>query len=239
MRGNEPLSTAAFESLLQWWNDAGVDCLVDEVPRDWLRAASRSPAAAAPAPAAPLGDSWPDQLDLFQSFLASDETLPFAAPRAPRICPAGDPSAGLMLLSDMPQLADCSSGVLLSGEAGALFDNMLAAIGRDRGSIYLASLSCLRSATGTFTSETAAICAELARHHVALVRPKALVLLGDACSKALLGLSVMQARGRWHNLTTPAGEIPALASFHPSFLLGQPVAKRHAWADLLMLKDKL
>lgn len=242
MRGNEPLSSGAVESLLQWWNDAGVDCLVDEASRDWLRPPSARARAENPvqdkAPArasAPL----PGQLDLFQAYLASDDSLPFAAPGAPRICPTGDPSAGLMLLSDMPQASDCGAGTLLTGEPGALFDRMLAAIGRDRNSIYLASLSCLRPASGIFTDETAALCAELARHHVALVAPKALLLLGDACAKALLNLSVIQARGRWHSLATPGGDIPTLVSFHPAFLLGQPKAKRHAWADLLMLKEKL
>lgn len=189
----------------------------------------------APPQAAPL----PDQLELFRAWLATDETLPFAAPSAPRICPSGDPASDLMMLTDMPTAADCSVGVLLSGQVGTLFDRMLAAIGRERGSIYLAALSCLRSANGGFTKESAAQCVEIARHHVGLAAPKALLLLGDACAKALLGLSVMQARGRWHVIATPAGDIATLVSFHPSYLLDQPAAKRHAWADLQKLEEKL
>jgi DNA polymerase len=245
MRGNEPLSAAQAESLLQWWNDAGVDCPVDEAPRDWLRA----PVAAVQegslhSPTAPdspprSAEELPDQLELFHAYLAGSATLPFAAPAAPRVCPAGDPASGLMMLSDMPNAADCGAGVLLSGETGALFDRMLAAIGRNRDSIYLAALSCLPSASGTFTSDSAARCTEIARHHVALVAPKVLLLLGDACAKALLGLSVIQARGQWHRLATAAGEIETLVSFHPAYLLEQPAAKRHAWADLQMLEERL
>src|SRR5687768_7030302 len=240
MRGDEPLSAAEAESLLQWWTEAGVDCLVDERPRDWLRPQPAPPAAASvvrenvPAPA-PAPRQLPDQLGLFRVWLASEETLPFAVPSAPRICSSGDPASGLMMLSDMPTAADCSAGILLSGQAGALFDRMLAAIGRDRASIYLASLSCLRSPGGSFTSETAAQCAELARHHIGLAAPRAVLLLGDACAKALLGVSVIQARGRWHQISTTAGDSPALVSFHPSYLLEQPAAKQHAWADLQML----
>ena len=181
----------------------------------------------------------PDQLELFRSWLATDEALPFAAPAAPRVCPSGDPASGLMMLTDMPNAADCSAGVLLSGQTGALFDRMLAAIGRDRESIYLAALSCLRSTSGGFTNDSAAQCAALARHHIGLAQPKAVLLLGDACAKALLGLSVIQARGRWHSISTPAGEIAALASFHPSYLLEQPAAKARAWADLQMLSERL
>ena len=66
-----------------------------------------------------------------------------------------------------------------------------------------------------------------------------MLLFGDACAKALLGLSVMQARGRWHELSTHAGQIPTLATFAPNFLLDQPAAKAGAWADLQMLMERL
>ena len=247
MRGDEPLSSAQAESLLQWWSDAGVDCLVDEAPRDWLRAAAKAvvsdgsrplqpptPSATEGPPPRP-GADLPAQLELFHAFLASDAGLPFATPAAPRVCPSGDPASGLMMLTDMPTGADCSAGTLLSGPAGALFDRMLAAMGRDRGSIYLASLSCMASASGGFTGESATRCAEIGRHHVGLVAPKVLLLLGDACAKAMLGLSVIQARGRWHRLTTASGDIETLVSFHPAYLLEQPAAKRHAWVDLQMV----
>ena len=240
-RGSEQLSPGEAHSLLQWWSDAGVDTLVDESPRDWLRPPP-APAPVAPHPTKPLSEpaeSLPDQLDLFRTYLAENDQLPFAATAAPRICPAGDPGSGLMILTDMPSDADCSAGTILSGEAGILFDAMLAANGRDRGNIYLASLSCLRPPSGSFDAGSAARCATLALHHVGLVAPKAVLLLGDTCAKALLGLSVIQARGRWHALATHSGQIAALASFHPNYLLDQPAAKRHAWHDLQMLMERV
>lgn len=244
---SEAFSADEAFSALQWWSDAGVDILVDEEARDWL-AAKSEPAAAplkvegaqAKTEDAPEdGQMFPDQLDLFQTWLSDSEHLPFAFPAAPRVCPSGDPQSGLMMITDMPAIEDCETGALISGEAGRLFDRMLAAIGRDRGSIYLASLSCLRAPSGSFTEESAVRCATLARHHIGLAVPKAALLLGDNCCKALLGMAVMQARGRWHQISTHAGHIPAMASFHPSYLLDRPAAKKHAWADLLMLMEKL
>jgi DNA polymerase len=140
-----------------------------------------------------------------------------------------------MLLADMPAAEDCAAGTLLSGEAGRLFDRMLAAIGRDRGSIYLASLSCLRSPDGRWNGEASGRCAALARHHVGLVQPRALLLLGDAPSKALLGMGMAQGRGRWHEVQTHAGPVKALVTLPPDLLLKQPGLKAHAWADLQML----
>jgi len=238
-RENGPISPAEAASVLQWWSDAGVDCLVDEAPRDWLRPEPRPAAASVEAAAAAPAEELPAQLDLFRAWLAESADLPFAAPGAPRVCPSGDPHSGLMLLTDMPTEQDCAEATLLTGEAGRLFDRMLAAIGRDRSSIYLASLSCLKSPSGSFAQDSAQRCATLARHHIGLAAPKAVLLLGDNTAKALLGMPTIQARGRWHEIATHAGQISAVASFHPSYLLGQPAAKRHAWADLQMLMERL
>lgn len=248
-RGNDRWAPAA-ESVLQWWSDAGVDILIDEAPRDWLRPQpapagapapeARKPARApAPPPREAPAETLPDQLDLFQAWLKSSDTLAYAAPSAPRVCPSGDPASGLMILADMPSTDDCAAGTLLSGEPGRLFDRMLAAIGRNRDSVYLAALSCLRSPDGRFSSPAALNCATLARHHIGLVAPKAVLLFGDACSKALTGLSMAQARGRWHVIPTQSGPVKALVSIPPATLLNLPAAKAHAWADLQMLIEEV
>jgi DNA polymerase len=235
-RGSDTISPAALSALM-WWADAGVDVMIDEEPRDWLRAKAKAPPAAAPAEPAPA--ALPDQLELFRAYLRDHDTLPYASPAARRVCPSGDPASGLMMLTDMPAADDCAAGTLLSGAAGALFDRMLAAIGRDRGSIYLASVSCLRSPDGRHSGDGASRCAALARHHIGLAAPRALLLFGDEPSKALLGLGMSQARGRWHEVATHAGPIRTIVTIPPDYLLKQPSAKAHAWADLQLLMQGL
>ena len=245
-RGNDPITPEAAASLLQWWADAGVDVMIDESPRDWLRVKPKPAPAVIGAsaldarPDVPLSaDALPDQLELFRGFLRDNAALPYASPSAKRVCPAGDPTAGLMIMTDMPAAEDCGTGTLLTGDVGRLFDRMLAAIGRDRNSIYLASLSCLRSPDGRFTTGPAKECARLALHHIGLAAPKALLLFGDACSKALIGLPMAQARGRWHEIATHAGPIRTIVTLPPSYLLAQPSAKALAWADLQLLMEGL
>ena len=238
------MSPGDAANILSWWSEAGVDTLVAETPRDWLRAvpAPGPPAAAfaeTPLAFAEADEELPGQLDLFQAWLASTDRLAFAAPSAPRICPSGDPASGLMILADMPTGEDCAAGTLIAGEAGRLFDRMLAAIGRDRNSVYLAALSCLRSPDGQLSGEPARRCADLARHQIGLVAPRALLLLGDACARAMLGLGVAQARGRWHEVATHAGPVRTLVTMKPDFLLSQPAHKVRAWADLQMLIEEV
>jgi uracil-DNA glycosylase family 4 len=249
-RADELVTAAEAASVLQWWLDAGVDVSVDEAPRDWLRPKA-APAAAVTAPeaagevargvsaAAPADETLPDQLDLFRAWLNTHDALPYAAPSAPRVCPAGDPASGLMIMIDMPSAEDCGAGTLLSGEVGRLFDRMLAAIGRDRSSVYFAALSCLRSADGRLTGAPEQHCARLARHHIGLAAPKALLIFGDGASKSLLGLPVPRARGRWHEVATHAGPVRAIATLSPRQLLTQPAQKALAWADLQMLMEGL
>jgi uracil-DNA glycosylase len=235
-RASDPMEPAVASALL-WWADAGVDVMIDEEPRDWLR--PKPKAAPAPIQVEPVAEALPDQLDLFQAYLRDHDRLPYASPAARRVCPSGDPASGLMLLTDMPAAEDCAAGTLLSGAAGRLFERMLAAIGRDRASIYLASLSCLRSPDGRLSGEAAGQCAALARHHIGLAAPKALLLFGDAPSKALLGMAMSQARGRWHDIATHAGPVRTIVTIPPDFLLKQPSAKAHAWADLQLLMQGL
>ncbi len=78
--------------------------------------------------------------------------------------------------------------------------------------------------------------------HIALVRPKRLVLLGGVAAKALLRAKdgITRLRGRWHQVAVEGmGEVPALATLHPAYLLRTPAAKRDAWADLLLLRRTL
>lgn len=218
--------------MLGWWQEAGVDTIVAEAPRDWLAPKAKVPDGPPPAPPP---DALPDTLEGFRAWLAATDQLPYVAPGAPRVAPAGDAACGLMILADMPS----PDGGLISGEAGTLFDRMLTAIGRSRDTIYLAVLSPIRTPTGTIGEVEAARLAEIARHHVGLVSPRALLLFGDIVGKALAGSAVAAARGRWHEVQTGAGPIRTLVTLRPEKLLTQPNLKSLAWEDLQMLMEAL
>ena len=127
----------------------------------------------------------------------------------------------------------------MSGAAGRLFDRMLAAIGRDRSSIYLVPLCAARPAAARIAPEIEARLGELLAHHIALTAPKRVLLMGNAPSRAMLGLDFLRARGSLrpvnHEAGTIRGSFEAVATFHPRFLIEQPAKKAEAWKDLQML----
>jgi DNA polymerase len=140
-----------------------------------------------------------------------------------------------MLLADMPAAEDCSAGASSPAKRVGCSIACSPAIGRDRGSIYLAFAVLSASPDGRWSGEASGRCAALARHHIGLVAPRVLLLLGDAPAKALIGMGMAQGRGRWHDIQTHAGPVKALVTLPPDLLLKQPGLKAHAWADLQML----
>jgi uracil-DNA glycosylase family 4 len=227
---------ALAASALDWWHDAGVDTLVDDGPRDWL--APPAPLVAAPAPglAAALPVASPAEMPaLLTDFLdwRAGPAVPEASWGGVAFAATGPADAAFMVLVDCPERDDGET--LLSGPAGRLFDRMLAAIGLTREAIHLTSVCAKRPTAGRVHQEVEAQLAAIAQHHVGLVAPKRLLVLGNAASRAILATDLSNARGRLHAFNHKTGKTGTIASFHPRFLLEKPAAKAEAWRDLQML----
>jgi DNA polymerase len=111
---------------------------------------------------------------------------------------------------------------------------MLAAIGFSADQAYLANLSCAHSPGARPSPKELEACAAIARRHVALVRPKRLLLLGDGPCRALLGKPLAAARGHVHKVEG----VRTIATFHPRWLLERASDKARAWSDLLLLMEE-
>lgn len=232
MDGEREYSRSELAGLLEWWVEAGVDVAVAETPRNWLKPADKS----APEPAAQSNVAEPSHETLaeLRDWLASSVQLPLASATARRILPHGPEIAAVMLLSDAPSLEDFASGQPIGGEAWVLAGRMLAAIGIGADEAYSASLSCFHAPGTRMTEQDRAACADIARRHIVLARPKRLILLGDGPCRALLGQPLASARGHVHKVEG----VRTIATFHPRWLLGRPGDKAKAWADLLLLMEE-
>ncbi|MCA1749516.1 MAG: uracil-DNA glycosylase [Sphingomonadales bacterium] len=176
-----------IESLIDWWRRAGADTIVADRPSSWFEArpAKPQPRAAQPPAETRTGPVMPDTLEAFRDWWRDHDFA--GAPQTDRVAPEGDPASGLMVLLDMPEPGDAEAGRLASGDVGLLLDRMLAAIGRDRASIYLAGLCPAAMPGGSLAEDRIEPLAEAARRHIALAAPKLLLLMGEATSRALCG----------------------------------------------------
>jgi DNA polymerase len=226
------LDSAAL-SALNWWTEAGVDTLVDDAPRDWLTPAkdlSGGPSALPPAQKIAERATLPETLEAFRAFLLSDGALPGAS--VGRIDAAGDAASGIAIVVDMPEAEDRTSGKLLSGEIGALFDRMLSAIKLDRSHVYLIPFSPVRPTSQRLGAADIDKLSPLLRHHLALAAPRKVLLLGDAPVQALLGQPAIKARDTVHHLTIGQLEVPIIATIHPRLVNLRRDYRPLVWADL-------
>ena len=230
---HDRLNAAEAASVLGWWIEAGVDVAIQEQPRAWLGAAAAPTtephAIAAPEPSPEI----PADLEAFRGWLGQATSIPLAKTGSRRVLPTGLEAAEVMLLADMPTPEDVAEGQPIGGEAWALTERMLAAIGLTSEQAYVASLSCFHSPGTRLSGEDLEACAAIARRHIALAKPKRLLLLGDSPNRALLGKPLTAARGHVHKVEG----VRTVATFHPRFLLDRPSNKALAWRDLLLLME--
>ena len=238
------LSASDWASALDWWRDAGVDMLVDDTPRDWFAAlpapspaSLTQPAVAAAAIAATVAAALPLTMAEFAEWRLGAEA-PEAAWSGISLAASGPVDAKIMVLVDCPDREDGDAGALLSGAPGRLFDRMLAAIGLSRETVHVAAVCARRPAAGRMAREIEARLGEVARHHVALVAPERLLLLGDATARAVLGTERLAARGGLRPFNHDRGSTGVVASLHPRLLIDRPMMKAESWRDLqLLVKD--
>ena len=228
------IGVAEARSALAWWLEAGVDTLVQEEPRDWLRPAVEKPAAKVSEPPPPnLVQPSHESLAELKQWLSSSMDLPLASSTAKRVLPHGPEEAPIMLLTDAPTVADYAAGQPIGGDAWDLARRMLAAIRIPADQAYSASLSCVHVPGSKMSPADREACAEIARKHIKLARPRRLLLLGDGPAQALLGKPLPQARGHVHKVEG----VRTVATFHPRALINQPSNKSLAWKDLLLLME--
>jgi uracil-DNA glycosylase len=204
--------------LLQWWLDAGVDTAISEQPRQWLKAPASRSAGVVAEIAAPSPAQLPADYDTFRAWLETSTGLPLERAGARRILPHGLPGARIMLLSDAPAREDAAEGKPIGGDAWLLATRMLAAIKLSPDEAYSASLACFHTPGTKLGDAELARCADIARRHIALVKP-------ELCLKV---------RGRPHRIEG----VRTVATFHPRWLLQRPADKALAWRDLLLLMEE-
>ena len=154
----------------------------------------------------------------------------------------GNPQARVMFVGEAPGREEDLEGLPFVGRSGKLLDQMIAAIGLDRTSAYIANIIPWRPpGNRTPTPQESQICLPFILRQIELANPDVLVCLGGPSSQTLLGVKegIKRTRGRWFNFHTGTREIRAIATFHPAYLLRSPLEKRFAWRDFLAIKKAL
>lgn len=233
--GSSPLPPAAVPSLL--------GDLPPPAGRGRPAAGSRGPGGEQVATARAVAGSCKDLAEL-EAALAKLDLCPLKA-TATRLCFAdGNPDARLLLIGEAPGAEEDRQGKPFMGPSGQLLDRMLATIGLDRSLVWITNIIFWRPpGNRSPTAAEIAICQPFLERQIELLRPSYVLFVGGVAARALLGLEegVTKLRGRPLTYAPPWAEapIPGLVTFHPAYLLRQPLQKRLVWRDLLRLRADL
>ncbi len=151
--------------------------------------------------------------------------------------------APLMVIGDLPGSEEDQSGKPFVGPSGQLLDKMLSAINCSRSdNAYLTNFVPWRPlGSAKPNTEILSMCKPFVERHIALAKPKIVVLMGGIPAKTLLNTedSISRLRGKWKKLSLEGTDFDVLPMVHPSYLISQPLQKRAAWQDLLSIREKL
>lgn len=210
-------------------------------PQAIARATPSAPVEAVALAARDLARNAPD-LEALEAALAGFDGCPLKK-TAKNLCFArGRPDARLMLIGEAPGRDEDLEGRPFVGRAGQLLEKMLAAIGINSADAYITNVVYWRPpGNRTPTPLEVLTCTPFMQRQIELVSPEVLVLLGGAAAKQVLATEqgIMKLRGKWRDYEVAGKTIRTLATLHPAFLLRNPVSKRLAWRDLLMIKAAL
>lgn len=151
----------------------------------------------------------------------------------------GPDNARLMIIAEAPGVKEDEQGRPFVGRSGELLTKMIEnAIEIKRESVYITNIiKCRPPGNRNPNSDEAAACMPFLQKQIEIIKPEIILCLGGISFHYLSGskLSISKARGRVFDFRG----IKLVPSFHPSYLLRNPSAKKEAYIDMLLIKALL
>ncbi len=178
--------------------------------------------------------------DRLAETVASCTRCELAQTRTRTVFGTGDRKATWMFVGEAPGAEEDRRGLPFVGRAGRLLDAMLSAMGMQREDVYIANvLKCRPPNNRDPLGVEVGSCEPYLHQQVELVEPRIIIALGRFAAQSLLRTT--QSIGKLRGQVFPYREtgIPLLVTYHPAYLLRNPLDKRKAWEDLCRAKTLL
>ncbi|KTC78318.1 uracil-DNA glycosylase [Legionella brunensis] len=150
----------------------------------------------------------------------------------------GNPLAKLMIIGEAPGFYEDKQGLPFVGKAGMLLNQMLQSIGFTEQDVYIANvLKCRPPDNRDPKPEEISQCSSYLARQIELINPHLILALGRFAGQFLVNkpLPLNQLRQRIHTYKNT----PFIVSYHPAYLLRNPLDKKKAYDDLLAVRNFL
>lgn len=149
----------------------------------------------------------------------------------------GNRDAEWMFVGEAPGSEEDRRGEPFVGRAGKLLDAMLASVGKEREEVFIANvLKCRPPNNRDPHGEEVQQCGAYLLRQIDLVKPKLLIALGRFAAQSLLHTTRPIGKLRGEVFEHAASRTPLVVTYHPAYLLRNPLDKRKAWQDLCLIK---
>ncbi|PCI66811.1 MAG: hypothetical protein COB26_10755 [Piscirickettsiaceae bacterium] len=158
---------------------------------------------------------------------------------APKISPVARSQSPWFVVGDVPLHQDNRSLSLFSPKALQLFNDMLLSVGENPQTTYQTTrIKCAQSSIEPTNSDYA-YCQPFLIREIELIKPKVVLLLGEAAAQSVIGSSkgIDELRGKVYTLD--AIGIPCVVTYHPDQLLQTPLLKKAVWDDIRLAKAQV
>ena len=181
----------------------------------------------------------PDDLESLRKSVESCHLCDLSKSRTKVVFGEGDPRAKLMFVGEGPGATEDSTGRPFVGRAGELLTRMIEnVLYLKREQVYIANIvKCRPPGNRVPTPTEAFTCRPYLLRQIELIRPRIVMTLGGTAYRYLTNDETPVSRVRGHIVRTENYLI--VPTFHPSYLLRNPSAKKLAWDDLIKVKELL
>lgn len=209
---------------------------VKQVPASGRRVASAPlPKPTASATAAAAADDPARQLSVLRDEVAACSRCgELAAGRTHTVFGTGPADARLCFFGEAPGADEDACGEPFVGRAGQLLTKIIEACTLKRQDVYILNvLKCRPPGNRPPLPDEVANCRGFFERQLQAIAPQFICCLGTSAAQALLQTTepIGKLRGRWFTY----GTARVLCTYHPSYLLRNPSAKRDVWDDMKLL----
>jgi len=163
---------------------------------------------------------------------------PLAKARTHTVFGVGVATARLCVLGEAPGADEDASGEPFVGRAGQLLTKIIESCTLSRNEVYILNvLKCRPPANRRPLPEETANCRGYFERQLEIIAPEFICCLGTTAAQALLQTdeTIGNLRKRWFSWKSSQ----VICTYHPSYLLRNPPAKREVWDDMKLLMAKL
>jgi DNA polymerase len=181
----------------------------------------------------------PKELDELKKICLNCSLCDLSKTRINVVFGEGNIKADLMFIGEAPGAEEDKTGRPFVGRAGKLLTKIiLNVLNLTREDIYIANIvKCRPPYNRVPNLEEAETCKPYLLKQIDIINPKILVCLGKTAFMYLMNsdLPISKVRGQIFEYK----EKKVIPTFHPSFLLRNPSAKKDAFKDFLLIKSLL